>query len=594
MKKYKVTFLPEGRSTGISKGTTIREAALACEIMLEMPCGGLGRCGKCIVRVVKGAYGPGPIDKKFINKARLKSGYRLACRTKIRNDMVIMIPDASRLHPQKILVGRKEVRYELTPEIQKVCLKLPKKLSTEKRLVLDLIRDRLKGLIGRKVILSAQSLEDIFPKLAEYDFRVTIVLDRDEVLGIESGDTRKRLFGMSFDIGTTTVVGTVIDLNKGKRLSLSARLNEQVAYGDDTISRISFTQINEDGLKLLNKKVVGTINRIIEEASRDAGIDRKNIYQITAVGNTVMHHLALSISPILLASPPYSPVVTEPFTILTKDLGIEVNPNGLFKFLPLIGGFVGADSVGLILSSQINRCKDIKLAVDIGTNGEVIMGSRKRLLVTSCAAGPAFEGAHISSGMRATDGAIESVQIQDDGIRLGVIGGGRPVGICGSGLIDAISELLRVGIIDQHGRMKEERFNLYRSKVRSIDITQSDVREVQLAKGAIRAGIEILKDELEIEDEDISEVLLAGSFGNYIRPVSAVGIGLIPGCLLDRIRFIANAPLRGAEMALCSKKAQAEAFNISQEVEHLNLSTRKNFQKRFAECMGFLKSLVSP
>lgn len=543
MRKCKVTFEPEGGTIEVLKGTTIKEAALACGMMINMPCGGRRRCGKCLVQIKRGRHRAGPVDKKFIDKAKLRSGYRLACLTEVKFDTVIRIPASSLLHPKDVLVKKKAKRHELDPEIRKHYMP---------------------------------------------DQRVTAVFDRDELLGTEVGDTTRRLFGMSFDIGTTTVAGSVIDLNSGRRLSVRSRMNEQAVYGDDAVSRVSFAQINEDGLRLLNRKVIETVNKVIEELTRCARIDREDIYQIAAVGNPVMHHLTLSIPPRTLTEPPYGPAITEPFSIQAEDMGIRVNPKGVFKFLPLVAGFVGADSVGLILSSQLNKSKGIKLAVDIGTNGEVIMGSSRKLLATSCAAGPAFEGAHIGCGMRADRGAIESVQIEDGKAILGVIGGGEPIGICGSGLIDAVSALLESGVIDQQGRMRPDRFNLYRDKIRSIDITQADVREVQLAKGAIRAGVEILKKDLGIKDDDISEVLLAGAFGNYIRPESAIRIGLIPDIPLDKIRFIGNAPLMGAELALCSRRAMDEALEISQKVEYINLSgPRKDFQEEFAKYMRF-------
>lgn len=395
-------------------------------------------------------------------------------------------------------------------------------------------------------------------------------------------------YAIAFDIGTTTVVGALVDLNNGKRLSLASRMNEQAAYGDDAISRISFAQLKENGLKLLNEKIIDVLNQIIDETTSSAGVKREGISQIVAVGNTVMHHLVLSIPLEDLVRPPYGPRVTEPFSIDAKDLGVEVASGAYFKFLPLIGGFVGADAVGLILSTQIDRSEQVKLAVDIGTNGEVIIGSCKRLLVTSCAAGPAFEGWHISCGMRASRGAIDRVRIEDGQVKLGTIGGGAPRGICGSGLIDAASELLKAGIIDQSGKMGPERFNLYKDKSTSIDITKADVRELQLAKAAIRAGIEILKKNLGTKDSDISAFLLAGAFGNYIRPESAIRIGLIPEVGLDKVRFIEDAPLRGAEIAVCSSQAMRRALEISKRTEHIDLSSQKDFQEEFARQMGFL------
>ncbi len=409
------------------------------------------------------------------------------------------------------------------------------------------------------------------------------------------------------DIGTTTVVSTIVDLNTGNDLAVASALNTQATHGADVVSRINFTVENEHGLEELGNRVTQVINQITEYACAEANVEANNVYEVTIVGNTTMTHLFLKVPVRNLAIMPYVGVFSDPVETNASKLGLNVNPNANVFVLPNIAGFVGADTVGVILASSLNRSETIKLAIDIGTNGEVVLGNKKRLLTCSTAAGPAFEGAMITHGMRGAPGAIERVQLTDRPIYQ-VIGGGKPIGICGSGLIDVVAEMLRLGIVDETGRMvSPDELNLpdnliryirrndeygphlvlYESEERDVVITQKDVRQVQLAKGAIKAGIEILMRKLNISLDDVDEVLLAGAFGNYIKKENAIRIGLIPDFPLDKVHFIGNAAAVGSKMALMSKEAREEAVRISKSTEYVELAIDPNFQNEFMEAMMF-------
>ena len=393
--------------------------------------------------------------------------------------------------------------------------------------------------------------------------------------------------GIALDMGTTLVCAGVVDLNDGKEIAFSSQLNDQIAFGDNIISRINFALRNEMNLKKLNRALIVTINRVIKEALQSIDREEKEILRLIAVGNAAMHHLLLSIMPTTLITPPYRPVTTEAVEIKAESLGISLNNDTPMRILPNLGGFVGSDCLGMILAGRISSARRVKLAVDLGTNGNIVLGSKRRILVTSTAAGGAFEGRHISCGMRAKEGAIENVLLLGGKVSLGVIGKVKAQGICGSGLIDAVSEMLKAGIIDKKGNMKKREFILYPDNRQTIRITPQDIREIQLAKAGICAGIRILQKELGINSSDIDEVLISGAFGNKIRRESVAGIGLIPEISEDKIKFIGNGALKGAEMALASEEEYSQALAVRKRVEHIPLGERKDFETEFAGAMGF-------
>ncbi len=404
---------------------------------------------------------------------------------------------------------------------------------------------------------------------------------------IRRGELGVARLGVALDMGTTLVCAAAVDLNSGKEIACATEPNGQIAFGDNIISRINFALRNKEGLKKLNRALIATINKVIKEVLRSAGVKEKEVLRLTAVGNTAMHHFLLSIMPAPLITPPYRPAAAEAVEIKAKSLGIFLDGDTPLRILPNLGGFVGSDCLGMILAGRISSARRIKLAVDLGTNGNIVLGSREKILVTSTAAGGAFEGRHINCGMRAKEGAIESVWFKEGEVSLGVIGNAQAKGICGSGLIDAISEMLKADIIDKKGRMKKKDFILYQDNRVRVKITPQDVREMQLAKASICAGIKILQKELGVDSGDIDEVLLSGAFGNKIRKESVAVIGLIPGISEGRIKFIGNGALKGAEMALVSEEKYSQALAVTERIEHISLAERKDFMDEFTRAMRF-------
>ncbi|RKY81724.1 hypothetical protein DRQ11_15075, partial [candidate division KSB1 bacterium] len=390
----------------------------------------------------------------------------------------------------------------------------------------------------------------------------------------------------------------LIDLDTGNRIATKAILNPQTIYGDDVISRVSYLQNNSKGLLNLQRKIVGGINEIVDYLVNSTGVKRKNIYEITLVGNTVMQHLLSGVNPLNLALYPYVPVTQDPINLKSYRLGIKINPLANIYVFPNIAAFVGGDTVGVILATEMHKINNkTKLAIDIGTNGEIVLSHEGKLVAASTAAGPAFEGSRISHGMWAQDGAIEKVRLKDGEVIIDVIGGGRPTGICGSGLIDSISEFYKEGIIDRSGRIKpvKEQSRLWRNRIvedeeggrfilwedgekSSIFISQKDIREFQLAKAAIYTGIKILLDKLEVKRENVEEVLIAGAFGNYINLESAYNVGLLPKFPNSKVKNVGNAAILGAIKALISRKSRQEAEEIPHLVHYVELAATTNFQ----------------
>lgn len=611
----KVIFEPEGKTISVLKGTTIIEAAGRIGIVINSPCGGKGLCGKCKIEVTRGASGAkvptAAICSSKLTAEEVARGVRLACQTRIESDMTVNIPVETRFFEHKTLVDGTYRDVKLHPNIKKLFLKLPKPSLEDQRADFDRLTAVLNNHIPN-VHADVEVIRTLPDMIRQDDFSVTAVLEGDEIVCLERGDTSKSNYGMAFDIGTTTVVGMLVDLNTGKQLAVASRTNPQVVFGDDVISRITYATERPNGLRDLQHKIISCMNEIIARVTQKANVDRQHIYEVTFCGNTTMHHLLLGINPAHVAQSPYVAVVREAINVKARDLGIHINPNGNVFAMPNIAGFVGGDTVGVILAADMMKSQKILLAIDIGTNGELAMGTKDRMICCSCAAGPAFEGARIRFGMRAADGAIEKVLIRQD-VEINVIGNVKPRGICGTGLIDAVAELLRLGVIDSSGKLlgPSEVPASVPSAVRQrivpgetgydfvlvhgeatqngqpLLLTQRDVREVQLAKGAIFAGIQILKKELGINDEDIHEVLLAGAFGNFIRRNQAKRIGLLPDLPTDRIRFIGNAAGAGARMALVAKECRQEATRISREVRYIELGGRPDFQEAFMMAMMF-------
>jgi uncharacterized 2Fe-2S/4Fe-4S cluster protein (DUF4445 family) len=612
MERCKVTFQPAGRDIYVLPGTTVKDAIYLARFDFDFPCGGRGKCGKCRVWIQSGAAPPTGVEQERLEAEDLAQGFRLACATEIRQDITVDLP-FTKTPEHQILVAGLDRDVKLDPHLHKTIVELEPPSLQDQRPDWERLKEVLtrEGLLTKDAPAPLALLRSLPQLFRQADFRLAAVTDGMALTGLARADTADAMLGIAFDIGTTTVVGYLMDLNSGKELVAVSSLNPQTRYGADVITRNAFASQKEHGLETLRDAIVEQLNLLIGEAVEKVGASREQIYAVSVVGNTTMHHLFLGISPKYLALAPYVPVIAEPLSVSAQEAGIAINAAGRVYVLPNIAGFVGADTVGVILATDLDWSESVMLAIDIGTNGEIVLGSRDRLVACSAAAGPAFEGSQISCGMRGTIGAIDHVQF-GDGIDYSVVGGGKPQGICGSGLLDAVAGLLAQGIIDHRGRLlspdmlgvqaarHKDRIVTHEgindlllvdesetAHGRPILITQKDIREVQLAKGAIAAGIQVLLEQLGASLDDISEVLLAGAFGNYLDPHSACAIGLIPQALEGKIRSVGNAAGMGARMALLSRSEYRRAGLIASMVEYVELSAYKNFTNVFADAMYF-------
>lgn len=609
----RVKFLPSNKMVEVPAGTTILQAAIAAGVQVESTCGGKGTCGKCLVQLSPEKLSPpSPVEKKFLSQAQLSAGWVLACQRMLQEDTVVNLREQKDAYDRKIGFNPVVEQTSVTPSVRKYLLSLPKP-STEEQTP---DWERLLSALDRPGIRFSRPVAAYLPRvLRRSNFQVTAVLDGDTLLAVEPGDTLGRCYGLAVDIGTTTVVVYLLDLNKGTVVASGAVTNPQNAFGADVIARITHAASGPEGLHQLQEKVVGGLNDVIARLCHEHDVRPEEIYQAVVVGNTTMSHLFLGIDPTYLAPAPFIPVFRQAVEVEARELGLNILATGKVIVLPNVAGYVGSDTVGVMLAAGVDRLRGINLIIDIGTNGEIVLVGRGRILTCSTAAGPAFEGAEIKYGMRAAEGAIEGVRISAD-VELDVIAGGKPRGICGSGLIDAIAEMYKAGVLDSSGRLASADAQLQklpplvRKRLRKegrgmefvlvwgtdsatgedIVLTQKDVRELQLAKGAIMAGARILLREMGVGPEDIDQVLLAGAFGNFIKKESALGIGLLPPVPLQRIVAIGNAAGDGAKMALLSTVERERAVNLARRAEHIELSNTKEFQQEFVKSLSFSRT----
>ncbi|AFM40240.1 putative metal-binding protein [Desulfosporosinus acidiphilus SJ4] len=593
----------------VEKDTTILQAVALAGRQVESTCGGKGTCGKCKVQIKTDApYSPTLAEKKFLTASELEAGWVLACQHTLTHNASI------RIEEQKDVVHRKtdlaELReIELAPSVCKYPLELERPTVEDQRSDWE----RLVSALPERGLRFSRSIAATLPKvLRDGGFQITAVLDGHRLLAVEPHDTSKRCFGIAIDIGTTTVVVYLLDMLQGIVAASGAMTNPQQIFGADVISRITYAAGGPEKLQEVQGKVVGGLNKIIKELCQEKNIKQEEIYQAVVVGNTTMAHLFLGIDPTYLAPAPFIPVFQQMVDVEAKELGLYMLSTGRVLVLPNVAGYVGSDTVGAMLAARADHLDGVSLIVDIGTNGEMVLSGKNRILTCSTAAGPAFEGAEIRYGMRAAEGAIEAVSIAQD-VELKTIGGGKDRGICGSGLIDAIAEMFKAGVITASGRYASEPEDLeilpplVRERLRKgeqtfefvlawgkdsvsgedLVLSQKDIRALQLAKGAISAGITLLVREMGISPLEIDRVLLAGAFGNYIKKESALGIGLLPPLPLERIHSIGNAAGDGAKMALLSIIERGRAETMAKQAEHIELSNKKEFQDEFLKGLGF-------
>ena len=604
--RARVRFEPEGAEVRVPSGTPVFDAASWNGIAIDSTCGGHGTCKKCKVRVVEGELPVSTVDPRAFSPDELNDGWRLACRAPARGDLVIEVPPLQ-TRPKAALVGVGR-HVILRPSVQKRHLVLEEPSLEDQRSDLARVMEALDDLEPRVELPVLRTLGKV---LREAGFDVTAVVCDELLIDLEAGDTTERRFALAFDLGTTTVVATLLDLETGQPAAVQSMLNRQQPFGADVISRVSATMLDEGALDALQARAQETLAQLTQEVCAEAGVDPGEVYEITICGNVTMTQLALGMDPEPLSMAPFIVTTHEFPQLLAADLGVPVHARAPAFVFPSLGAYVGGDIVSGMLATGLTRDKRIRLFIDVGTNSEIALGNQDGVVATAAPAGPAFEAAQIRCGMRAAEGAIEGVAVGEDDLTLEVIGDIEPVGMCGSGLVDAVAELVRVGLLDHSGRfvpdeeaassspslaprltkVGDERVFVLAWKgddpAASVYLTQRDIRELQFAKASIATGWKILFGELGMEPEEVSQVLLAGSFGQYLSPAAAVRIGLVPRIALPRIVSAGNVAGEGSKIAALSLRERAEARSILNEVRYVELSGRSDFNDAFIDQLAF-------
>jgi uncharacterized 2Fe-2S/4Fe-4S cluster protein (DUF4445 family) len=604
--RVRLRFLPDGNEVRVPSGTPIFDAASWNGIAIDSTCGGHGTCKKCKVRIVSGDVPVGTVDPRAFTTDQLRDGWRLACRAGARADLVVEVPPLQ-TRPKAALagVGRHVI---LRPSVQKRHLVLGEPTLEDQRPDLQRVLDALDDL---EPYTSLELLRTLGGTLRKSHFDVTAVVCDQELIELEPGDTTSRRFAIAFDLGTTTVVATLLDLDSGQPVAVRSMLNRQQPYGADVITRISATMMDELALGALRDRAHETLETLTAEVLTEAAVDALEVYEITVCGNVTMMQLALGIDPEPLSMAPFVVATHEFPPVRAGDFGVSVHPRAPAFVFPSLGAYVGGDIVAGMLATGLTRDRRLRLFIDVGTNSEIALGSVDRVLATAAPAGPAFEAAQIRCGMRAAEGAIEGVRIDGGALALEVIGDVEAVGMCGSGLVDAVAELVHCGLLDHSGRfipdeeaasalpelaarltkIGEERVFVLHWRnddpAASVFLSQRDVRELQFAKASIATGWNILLAELGVAPDEITQVLLAGSFGAYLTPLSAIRIGLVPKLALPRIVSAGNVAGEGAKIAALSLRERAEAESILREVEYVELSGRADFNDLFIDQLAF-------
>jgi uncharacterized 2Fe-2S/4Fe-4S cluster protein (DUF4445 family) len=607
-RKLEVTYLPAGRAQGalwkerttrVPAGTTVFSAAHWIGLPIDSTCGGRGTCGKCKVRIARGLTEAETADHRQLRPQEIAGGWRLSCQARIEQDMTVEVPQLLRV-PKAATMGRGRLVI-LDPNVRKVYLELGEPSLHDQRSDAARLRDALtaEGLDMKAGVRALRTLPGV---LREAGFRVTAVLVGDALVAVEPGDTRDECYGVAFDVGTTTLVGTLMNLRTGMAASVLSTLNGQAPFGADVISRISHGMSGPEAVAELQAAVVRTMNDVLAELYRETGSPPARTYEAVVVGNVTMLHLLLGVDPSPLSMSPFAPAFMDALTFEAREIGLDIHAGGYVQTLPALGAYVGADIVAGVLATGVVREDRLRVFVDVGTNGEIVLGGAERALATAAPAGPAFEGSQIRCGMRATTGAIEGVHLGER-VSLQVIGGEVPAeGICGSGLVDCVAQLLVAGLLDHSGRLRsapEVPGHPLRERLIEVDgmraflladgvyLTQRDIRELQFAKGSIATGIKVLMDILGVAPEQLEEVLLGGSFGSYLNPESARIIGLVPPIDVERIVAVGNSAGEGAKIALLSYRERQVALDLPSRIEYVELSGRSDFNDTFVSVLGF-------
>ena len=600
------------RQVRVPPGVTVFDSASWNGIAIDSTCGGHGTCHKCKVQLNRSE----PVtrhDEKTFSKDQLDGGWRLACLVKATRDLSVVVPPlTTRPKAATVGVGRQVI---LRPAVQKRYVELTEPTLEDQTTDIDRLLAAITDLEPRADL---HVLRRLPTGLRAAGFKVTAGIVDEELIDVEPGDTTDRRYAIAFDLGTTTVVATLLDLVTGTPVAVASMLNRQQPFGGDVISRISATMLDPEALERLRTAACETLAQLAAQVCVEGGVDPTHVYEAAIAGNATMTALALGIDPEPLGVAPFVMSTALPPAVLAEELSLGLHPRARAVFFPALGAYVGGDIVAGMLASGMDRDKRTRLFIDVGTNCEIVLSDGDTILSTAAPAGPAFEGGAIRCGMRAADGAIEVIKLTGEGpgesaVELGVIGDVEPKGLCGSGLVDAVAELVKVGLLDGSGRFvpedvakelapsladrltmigQERVFVLHRPTIDAdpaecVVLSQRDVRELQFAKAAISTGWTLLLEQLGLEHRDVQQVLLAGSFGSYLSAASAVRIGLVPQLPVLRIVAAGNVAGEGAKMALLSIRERAGAQALLEEVTYVELSDRPEFNDRFVEQLAF-------
>jgi uncharacterized 2Fe-2S/4Fe-4S cluster protein (DUF4445 family) len=605
--RVSLTFLPAGKSVRVPSGVSVFDAALWNGVPVDSTCGGHGTCKKCKVRVIDASLPISALDERAFTAEQLEQGWRLACMATATRDLEVDVPElTTRPKAATVGVGRQVI---LRPAVQKRFLTLEDATLSDQRTDVERV---LAAIDDLELRVDPHVLRTLGRTLRAANWQVTAVVVGTDLIAVEPGDTTGAAYGVAYDLGTTTAVATLMDLTTGAPIAVASMLNKQQPFGADVISRISSTMLDPESLPKLQELAQATLDELTQDVCAQAGVDPSSVYELALAGNATMAQLILGIDPEPLGVAPFILATASYADLLAADLGVHVHPRARAMLFPHLGAYVGGDIIAGVLASGMDRDKRLRLFIDIGTNCEIVLGNGEKLMSTAAPAGPAFEAASIRCGMRAAPGAIEVVAIGDEGMTLQVIDDAPPVGICGSGLVDAIAELARVGLLDSSGRfLSDERIAELRPDLADrfverdgerlfvlataaesgngadVVLSQRDVRELQFAKAAISTGWKLLLEEFGAEESEIQQVLLAGSFGTYLSARSAIGIGLVPQIPVMRIVSAGNVAGEGAKMALLSDSERHGAQALLDEIHYVELSDRTDFNDRFVDELAF-------
>jgi len=614
----KVKILPDNKVIEVREGETVFDACRRGGIMIQSACGGVGSCTKCVVRVTDGPAPPSVHAKRNLTPGEIEQGYRLSCQLKVRGEMTVEIPPGSRFYGEKILTTAlaPETAGDVHPNVRQYYLELPQPELEDQASDFDRVARVLEPDAG-PLDAGLDQLRELAEVMREREFRVTATILNKHLIKTEVGNCRGTAFGMAYDIGTTTVVGYLMDLTTGRDVALASRTNPQSAYGHDVLERGVQANRGPEQLREMRDLIVGGMQDIAEEAAKRAGVPLEQIYEVTFGGNTIMTHLVFGVNPWNITVSPFTPVWSRAWKVPAREIGLRFSQWCQVYALPCVAGYVGGDITGGMLAMDLEKRDDLSLLVDIGTNGEIVLGDRTRLIACAAPAGPAFEGAKISCGLRAMTGAIDKVTFNSatQDLELHTIGESTPRGICGTGLIDAVATFLDTGVLEPDGRVLEPDEAVARlpeklakriiatengsevvlvpldqtlEKRRDITLTQRDIRELQLAKGAIRAGVDMALKVWGVNGADLKKVLIAGGFGNFISPLSAKAIGLFPPDVTTaQMEFVGNTAAVGAKMCLTDIRQRERVERLARETEYIELSGRPDFADIFMGAMQF-------